>query len=69
MSHKTERTKIRCWYWLLALIVGCVTLTIGTYINARYNAFSVQVTADDPAPTPPMFPKTEKDAEQGGGNI
>lgn len=69
MSQKTKRTVVRCRYWLAALVVVCVTLTVGTYINARYNAFTVQMTEEDPAPPPPMFPKTEKDAEHGGGEI
>lgn len=44
-----QRTRIRCRAFLLALLIVACALTVGTYINARYNGFAVSL--DKAAPT------------------
>ena len=74
MSEKTKRTLIRCRYWLAAFVLGCATLTIGTYINARYSAFTVSLNDDGTIPNKeaPTVPAPRHDLEkewERGGNI
>jgi hypothetical protein len=42
-KEKTARTRIRARTFLIALGVAALTLTAGTYINARYMPYSVSI--------------------------
>lgn len=70
-EEKTKRTRVRCRAFLIALFIGGLVMTAGTYINARYVGYSVsidtQVVPDNP-PTDPQKNYGQK-YEDGGKSI
>ena len=45
-AEKTKRTRIRCRTILLAMLLALAALTAGTYIHARYDAFTIAIAPD-----------------------